>query len=97
MLEINSPRASVATITEVRENLRETFETAQNKVVYVVSNNQKLGAVIGARHLELLEQALEREEDARMLAIAKARLERLKQDEAGLLDEDDFWEKMSNR
>ena len=97
MLEINSPRARVATISEVRQKLRETFEQAREGVVYVVSNNETVGAVIGARHLELLEKALEREENERMLAIAKARLEQLQADESGLMDEDDFWRGLANR
>ena len=91
MLDINSLKARVATITEVRENLKDTFEQAQERVVYVVSNSKKLGAVIGPKHLELLEAALEREAEQRMIAVATARLESLKNGEGELLDEDEFW------
>ena len=91
VLDINSPNARVATISEIRNKLKETFDQAQERVVYVVSNNQKLGAVLGPKHLELLEEALEREAEARMLAVAEARLKSLRDGDSDLLDEDEFW------
>lgn len=97
MLEINLPKARVATTTEVRKNFKETLEDAQEGVVYVVANNQKLGAVIGLKHLELLEAALEREAEERMIAVAAQRLKGIREGTDELLDEDEFWERVKHR
>lgn len=90
MLEVNTP-ALVKTTTEVRGSIKETFEEAQDNLVIVTSNSDLVGAVIGLKHLKLLEEAIERTETERLAAIAEDRLRRLGEGTEELLDEDEFW------
>jgi hypothetical protein len=91
VLEVRHP-ALVKTTTEVRGSIKETFEEAQENLVIVISNSDPVGAVIGLKHLKLLEQALERQETERLATIAEDRLRRLREGTEELLDEDEFWE-----
>lgn len=91
MLEVKGP-ALVKTTTEIRGSIKETFEEAQENLVYVISNSDPVGAVIGLKHLKLLEQAIERQETERLATIAEDRFRRLREGTEELLDEDQFWE-----
>ena len=90
VLEVKTP-ALVKTTTEVRGSIKETFEEAQENLVIVISNSDPVGAVIGLKHLKLLEEAIERQETERLAAIAEDRLRRLREGTEQLLDEDEFW------
>lgn len=90
MLAVKTP-ALVKTTTEVRGSIKETFEEAQQSLVIVISNSDPVGAVIGLKHLKLLEEAIERQETERLAAIAEDRLRRLREGSEQLLDEDEVW------
>jgi hypothetical protein len=89
VLEVKAPAVVKAT-SEVRNNIKETFDEAQERVVYVMNNRKPLGAVIGLKHLKLLEAALEREAEERLAAIAEQRYQRYLEGKEELLDEEEF-------
>jgi PHD/YefM family antitoxin component YafN of YafNO toxin-antitoxin module len=90
VLEVKGP-ALVKTTTEIRGSIKETFEEAQETLVYVTSNSDPVGAVIGLKHLKLLEEAIEKQETERLAAIAEDRFRRLREGTEELLDENEFW------
>jgi uncharacterized FAD-dependent dehydrogenase len=88
MLKVRGPEAAITSVTDLKKEIKETFETAQEMPVYVTSGNRHVGTIISPEMTELLVEALA---DRALYDVASSRLEAIRAGEDQLLDEDDFW------
>jgi hypothetical protein len=59
MLVIDAPRAAVVSTTEVKNDVRGAFKTAEEYRVYVTKDGQPIGGIISMAMMGILEDALE--------------------------------------
>lgn len=88
MLVIKGSNAAVATTTEVRRNLKDILEQAKTARVYITSDGELVGGIVGADMMELLDEILA---DRELTRVAERRLKAIRSGEQKLLDEDEFW------
>jgi hypothetical protein len=88
MLVIDAPRAAVVSTTEVKKDVRGAFKTAEEYRVYVTKDGQPIGGIVSMEMMDLLENALENLQIAR---IATDRLAAVRTGADILLDAEDFF------
>ena len=87
MLIIDAPGAAVVTTSEVKKDLSGTFKLAKERRIYVTSDGQPIGGIVGMATMQLLEEFLP---DLELFALASSRWAAIRAGEDALLDEDDF-------
>ena len=87
MFEIRGS-AAIATMGDLKTRTKQTIEKAQEKPVYLLRDGEPVGGIVSLEMLELLQDALE---ERYMSAIAQARLKALREGDAELLEETEFW------
>ncbi|HET6231677.1 MAG TPA: hypothetical protein VFE05_16505 [Longimicrobiaceae bacterium] len=90
MLKIKGSQATVATTSEVRRNLKTIFEEARTSRVFVTSDGELVGGIIGPEMMEILDEALA---DRELVEVSSRRLAEIRAGKQKLLDEDEFWAK----
>jgi len=87
MFEIRGS-AAIATMGDLKTRTKQTIDKAQEKPVYLLRDGEPVGGIVSLEMLELLQDALE---ERYMSAIAQARLKALREGDAELLEETEFW------
>lgn len=87
MFEIDMP-TTVATISELRKNAKQTVAASQERPVVVLVDGRPAAALISMEQLQTLQEL---EENERLARIAARRLVKVQTGEDTLLEHDDFW------
>ncbi len=87
MFEVHG-NAVVATVSDLRKNVKTTVEKAAKRPVYLVSDGRPVAMLVG---VNLWEKILELLENARDIEVATRRIEQANQDPTEVLSSEDFW------
>jgi PHD/YefM family antitoxin component YafN of YafNO toxin-antitoxin module len=86
--------AAVATVSELRRDVKKTVEAAHRAPVYLTNDGKLVAAVVSVGLLDRVFELLHDVEDAQL---AMRRRSRAQTGESPLLSEEEFWEKVAVR
>lgn len=79
---------TIATISELRTKAKDALEASRTRPVVILIDGKPAGAVVSMEMLELVQEARENRQLAR---IGAARLKRVETGEDALMDHEEFW------
>jgi PHD/YefM family antitoxin component YafN of YafNO toxin-antitoxin module len=89
--------AAVATVSELRKDVKGTVEAANRSPVYLTSDGKLVAAMVSVPLLERMLDLMDHIEDVEDARIGAERLEQIENGKARLIDAAEFWEKAEAR